>query len=490
MNKKARLIKEVNDNIEKTKELVNEDYHRLKYHIMPPTGLLNDPNGFIHVDGTYHLFYQFHPFDTSHGLKFWGHVKSPDLVRWKSLPIALTPDQWYETHGCYSGSAVNKGGALTLIYTGNVKDEAGNRETYQCLAISDDGVNFKKYKNNPVIHNQPQGYTRHFRDPKVWKKGGSWYMVIGAQTIRREGRALLFTSPNLKGWSLVGEVAGSNLNNLKDFGYMWECPDIFEMDDRDILIFCPQGLEAQGDFYNNIYQAGYFVGKLNYNNGKLDHGEFTELDRGFEFYAPQTTIDEKGRRLLIAWMGIPEREDHPTTRYGWIHAMTLPRVLELKNNKIYQNPVAELRTLRKNQIEYSGIEIRDEEIELKNIYGDVFELLIEIEVIDAVEFGIKLRCSRDGTEETGVIYNRKTRKLELNRNNSGKGYGGVRRCSLSSDLQLKLNIFSDTSSLEMFINNGEEVFTSRIYPDKISKAIKFFAKGGGIRIKNLKKWDL
>lgn len=490
MNKDCQLIMNAYDRIAETSELVESDYYRLKYHVIPPTGLLNDPNGFIQIYGEYHLFYQFHPFNTAHGLKYWAHVKSKDLVDWQECPIALAPSQWYETHGCYSGSAVNNHGELTLIYTGNVKDKEGNRETYQCLATSKDGIGFKKYENNPVIQKQPEGYTSHFRDPKVWKKDGMWYMVIGAQTINKEGRVLLFKSVDLKDWSLVGEVAGSGINNLNNFGYMWECPDLFNLKGRDVLITCPQGLDQQGDLYNNIYQSGYFVGTLDYETGKLSHGKFTELDRGFEFYAPQTTVDNKGRRILIAWMGLPEEENHPTTEHAWIHAMTIPRVIELSGDKLYQKPVEEFKSLRRNEVHYSNIIIEDDEIELENINGDVIELLIELETEDAVEYGVRLRCSEDGREETVFCYNRELEKLELNRERSGKSLRGIRRCDLDYKRTLKLNIFIDTSSIEAFINDGEEVFSSRIYPDKDSRKIKFFAKDGSMKIKNVFKWNL
>ncbi|EOD01116.1 glycoside hydrolase family 32 protein [Caldisalinibacter kiritimatiensis] len=490
MDKNKELIEKAVKAINENRETVESDYYRLKYHIMPPTGLLNDPNGFIQFNGEYHLFYQFHPFDTSHGLKYWGHFRSRDFVEWDELPIALAPSNWYETHGCYSGSAVDNDGTLTLIYTGNVKDEEGNRETYQCLATTEDGINFDKHDDNPVMYNQPEGYTRHFRDPKVWKKEDTWYMVIGTQTVKEEGRVLLFKSKDLKEWELIGEVTGSNINELKDFGYMWECPDLFELNCKDVLIACPQGVESQGDLYNNIYQSGYVVGKLDYETGKLEHGEFTELDRGFEFYAPQTTLDEKSRRILIGWMGLPEREEHPTVENKWIHAMTIPRVLELRNDKLMQKPIEELKNMRENHVSYKDIVLNNEEIQLDNISGDVIELSVEFVPQDAQEFGIKVRCSEDNEEETVIYYDRSSQKLVFDRNKSGKGYGGIRRCHIKDKKNLKLNIFIDTSSVEIFVNDGEEVFTGRIYPNKDSLGIKFFAKGGAIKINKIDKWDL
>ncbi len=488
--KNQELMEKAYNRIAEMKELVEQDYHRLKFHVMPPVGLLNDPNGLINIDGTYHLFYQFHPFNTTHGLKYWGHVESKDLINWRQLPIALAPSEWYEKNGCYSGSAINNEGIFTLLYTGNVKDLNGNRETYQCIAMSHDGVNFIKDINNPIMNNQPEGYTRHFRDPKVWKKDDTWYMVIGTQTTEEEGRVLLFKSLNLQQWNLVGEVTGTNINGVGEFGYMWECPDLFMLGGKDVLIACPQGVEPIDDLYNNRYQAGYFVGKLNYETGQLRHDEFIELDRGFEFYAPQTTLDEKGRRILIAWMGLPEEEDHPTVEYGWIHAMTIPRELMLVDDKIIQKPVEEMKQLRRNPVVYEELIVQDKELVLDNIKGDVLELEVEFENIDALEFGILLRCSEDRKEKTILSYNVDTNKVELNRNFSGKGYRGIRRCFVNRKKIIKFNIFVDTSSIEVFVNDGEEVFTSRIYPDKDSTGISFFAVNGCTIIKKLQKWNL
>ncbi|PRX22370.1 beta-fructofuranosidase [Orenia metallireducens] len=488
--KEDKLLAKAKQIIEDNREKVAKGYYRLKYHLMAPVGWLNDPNGFIQFDGEYHLCYQFNPVYPADKLLYWGHYKSKDLVSWEELPVALAPSEWYETHGCYSGSAVDNDGTLTFIYTGNVKDEWDNRETYQCLAITEDGVNFQKL--GPVIENQPEGYTRHFRDPKVWQKDGSWYMVIGTQTTKLEGRVLLYKSMDLKEWELVGEVAGSNFNNLDDFGYMWECPDLFELDGKDVLLTLPQGLEAQGYLYNNIYQAGYLVGKLNYKTGRMDHGEFRELDRGFDFYAAQTTLDDKGRRIMIAWMGLPEEDQNYAERdQGWIHCMTIPRELRLNaENRLIQNPVEELKQLRRDYLEYRGIEINNQKLELEGISGDVLELIVEFEVGDAEEFGIKLRCSADGKEETIIKYKTEDKILSFDRNKAGLGGGGVRHCLIENDGRLKLHFFIDKSSIEMFVNDGQEVFSARIYPGQDSKRIKFFAQGSKVLINKIQKWKL
>ncbi|MBM7556111.1 glycoside hydrolase family 32 protein [Halanaerobacter jeridensis] len=490
MSKEKELLIKARQSMKEKKEEVADDYYRLQYHIMPPAGLLNDPNGFIHFDGEYHLFHQLYPFDTTHGSKFWAHLKSTDLVNWQELPLALAPANPYESHGCYSGSAVDNDGTLTLIYTGNVKDEADNRETYQCLAVTEDGINFNKL--GPVIKNQPTGYTRHFRDPKVWQKDGQWYMVIGTQTIDQEGRVLLFTSADLKEWELVGEVAGSNLGQLDDFGYMWECPDLFRLDDKEVLIAAPQGVAAEENLYNNIYQNGYLVGDLDYQTGQLEHNGFRELDQGFDFYASQTTLDEQGRRILLAWMGLPDQEEYYVERdNGWVHTLTIPRVLELgADNQVLQKPVSEMKKLRGAKEEYHNLKLQDEIIKLAGINGDVLELIAEFEIEDAAEFGVKLRCAADGSEETVITYDQETSELSFDRSNSGRGEDGVRRCEIDETEQLQLHFFMDTSSIELFVNDGKKVFTTRIYPQPSSQDIKFFAHSGAVKLNQVRKWEL
>ncbi|RAK20513.1 beta-fructofuranosidase [Anoxybacillus vitaminiphilus] len=477
--RERQLIEQAYAEIDKHKETVESDYYRLKYHLMPPVGLMNDPNGFIHWNGTYHVFYQWMPFKTGHGAKFWGHYTSSDLVNWKHEKIALAPSEWFEKNGCYSGSAVDNDGVLTLFYTGNVKDESGNRQTYQCMAVSENGVDFTK---KGVVVELPGGYTAHFRDPKVWKKDDCWYMIVGAQSESLDGQAVLFRSKNLIDWEHLGAITGGNSKQLGYFGYMWECPDLFELDGQDVLMVCPQGLKAEGMLYNNVYQSGYFVGRLNYETAEFVHGPFTELDRGFEFYAPQTTLDAKGRRLLIAWMGVPDQDEdkHPTIAHKWIHALTLPRELKLMDGKLYQKPVEELQQLRKDEVMYSDVTIVNEEIALEGICGDVAELKIgQIRQSKGI-FEMNIR------NVARLIYDSHERIFTLERKSFVNQLTEKRQCYLEK--LHSLHIFLDTSSIEVFINDGEEVFTARIFPYRENRLITFAANSQVLF--NIAKWNL
>ncbi|MBP2079600.1 glycoside hydrolase family 32 protein [Oceanobacillus polygoni] len=467
-------------NIDDRKKTVAGDPYRLHFHIMPLVGLLNDPNGFVFYKGKYHMFYQWNPFQTEHGAKFWGHAVSDDLVHWEEAPIALAPDQDYDKNGCYSGSAVVFMEKLYVFYTGNVKNEHGKRESYQCLAVSEDGIHFEK--KGPVIH-VPGGYTAHFRDPKVFEKDGQWYMVLGAQTENEQGEAVVYTSSDLENWSFQGALAGSGHNGLKDFGYMWECPDLFELNGHEILVVCPQGLSPKGFEYNNIFQSGYFTGKVDYEKVSFEHRNFVELDRGFDFYAPQTTEDASGRRILVGWMGNADdgESTHPTIKYEWIHALTLPRELQWKEGKLLQHPVEELQLLREDEIQHTGVVVSEEAVVLPRVNGQVFELEIAIKNLAAASFSVEIG------EKSTFHYDAKAQVCTFQRGAFSGNSVESRHCVLES-LQ-NIRIFKDTSSIEIFINNGEEVFTSRVFEDPAIERVYFFAKDGHVTM-DVQKWSI
>lgn len=441
--KETALLKQTTKALMQGQLRAAQDPHRPAWHLAPPVGLLNDPNGFIHFNGHFHLFYQWNPLACAHGAKFWGHWRSDDLVHWQHEPIALVPSEEYESHGCYSGSAVDDNGVLTLIYTGNVKFSEG-RTAWQCLAtLEEDG---SCHKLGPVLA-LPDGYSGHVRDPKVWRHDdGQWYMVLGAQSLAGEGKVLLLRSPDLHNWQRLNEIAGSGLNGLGEFGYMWECPDLFRLGDRDILIVCPQGLAPQQTRWLNTFQSGYFIGELDYQQARFPHGEFHELDLGFEFYAPQTTASSDGRRLLFGWMGIPDGDEfyQPTLAYGWIHQMTCPRELTLEQGILRQRPARELQRLR-----YSPQTLQGAAHQLAPFDISSAELLIHPEGELTLHFADALRLRWDGEA------------LQLSRRNPRSGLEEHRYWHGSLT---QLHIFCDRSSVEIFINDGEAVMSSRYFP--------------------------
>ncbi|MCW2487071.1 sucrose-6-phosphate hydrolase [Candidatus Symbiopectobacterium sp. NZEC127] len=437
------LLPDILQAVMKGQSRAQQDSHYPGWHLAPVTGLLNDPNGFIHFQGRYHLFYQWNPLGCQHANKCWGHWSSPDLLHWQHEPIALMPDSEYDRSGCYSGCAVDNHGVLTLCYTGNVKFDNGERTAWQCLAVQNAHGGFDKL--GPVIP-LPEGYTGHVRDPKVWHHQQHWYMVLGAQDQQKQGKVLLLRSDDLMQWQPLGEIAGSGIGGLGDAGFMWECPDLFTLDENDFLIVCPQGVAREETRFLNSYPSAYVSGELDYHRACYRHGPLVEMDAGFEFYAPQTALSADGRRLLVGWMGVPDGEEmsQPTTAQGWIHQMTCVRELSQHNGKLYQRPIRELQGLREDEQHWQGLaddapvlEAQSLELELAS-QGPIMLNFADTLILTWQSDGLRLARLSRITGEWQYRY----------------WPGDVR----------ELHILCDRSSVEIFINGGEGVMSSRYFP--------------------------
>lgn len=433
---------QVAEYIENKKPEINSRY-RLQYHVMPPVGWMNDPNGFSYYKGEYHIFYQFYPYDSVWGPMHWGHSSSPDLVNWKELPTALIP----EKEQCFSGSAVVDGDTFVLMYTGH---ESTDHEPYynetQYLAFSDDGVNFHKYEGNPVLPVAPNG-SPDFRDPKVWRHGDHWYVVLGSKTDDLKGRVLLYRSPDLYNWeflSIIGESHG-------EMGYMWECPDFFELNGKYVLLMSPQGLEPQGDRYKNTYQTGYIIGSFNYETFEfVPEVDFEEIDFGHDFYATQT-MEKDGKRYVLGWFGMWE-VPHPEDADGWAGALTIVRELKLVDNRILMTPVESMDSIRDEKV-FDGELQSQQVIE----FGKTGELIIEGDLAQNIELLIE---GQNGGGKAWIKWDPAVGKVIVDR-----GSDDIRQVEWSPLGSRSWRLFLDSSSLELFCGEGEVVFSSRVYPD-------------------------
>lgn len=416
--------------------------YRQQYHLMPETGFLNDPNGLCFYKGEYHIFHQYAPQGLS-AQRGWGHFTTKDFVNYKNYGMVIFPDSVWDKNGSYSGSALIDDGEMELFYTGNVKQPGNHdyttsgREQNLIYTTSKDGVTFSEKELLMTNDDYPENCSCHVRDPKVWKEGENLYkMILGARTMDDRGEALIYKSSDKKHWSL------DKIYTKHGLGYMWECPDFFELDGKTFLCCCPQGVEPQGMEFNNIYQSGYMMLEGD------ELSKFVELDRGFDFYAPQTFLTPDGRRIIIGWFGLPDVPyKNPTEETeNWIHCLTLPRTLEYKDNKIWQEPIAELEKLRNHEVT----------VELEKGKPNIFptvqcEALISFEK-ETDNFEIDLRKDVNISLKDGVF------TLTM----GDSGMGRTKRSCLV-DKTDKVRIYSDTSSLEIFVNG--EVFSTRIYDD-------------------------
>ena len=336
---KSILAAEAGELTKITETVQKDKDFRPHFHIAPPTGLMNDPNGLIFDGEKYHLFYQWFPFDAIHGMKHWKHLITKDFQHYQSADD-LIPCELFESHGCYSGGALKVCDKLAMFYTGNTRRSSDNqRVPYQNLAIFD--LNGKLLSKRPLIENSPEGYTEHVRDPKPYfTEDGKIRFICGAQRENLTGTAIIFEMDNLEDVPrLLGELSLPAFDNKNVF--MWECPDLLKIDDKDVFIWSPQGKEREAHQFQNNYHATYAVGKLTDLTFEAEY--ISELDQGFDFYAPQTFsgLDNKTHAVLFGWIGLPDLT-YPTDKFKWHSALTLPRELRLEGTRIYQRPITKI----------------------------------------------------------------------------------------------------------------------------------------------------
>jgi len=433
---------------------------RPKIHITPPYGLLNDPNGFCFLNGRYHLFYQWYPFGTFHGMKHWYHVTSDNLITWHGQGCKISPIESYESHGAYSGAAMVEDGNAYLFYTGNIKN-GDARNANQCVAVLNDSGEVTKSRANPVIKSVPEGYTGHVRDPKVIKRENGYYMLLGAQREKDlSGCLIVYFSTDMTDWVLKGEL---ELNTSDDFvtGYMFECPDLLSVDGHEVLIFSPQGVEPDGTRFHNRYNVVYCVGAMNWQTLSFTVEHWDELDRGFDFYAPQTLANAPGKQTLVAWAGTDEHL--PSEKHGWINCLTLARELSIKNGKLSQYPNPLLSSI-KNSSSVSEL----------GSYGKIklesLSFALSLNLNEQQNTIIKLVSDCGSVLLFSVDYKLKT--ITLDRSNydhhgDDYAYGAVRQCRFDHVIN-SVDFICDESILEIYINDGEQVFTSLFFPESTS----------------------
>ena len=532
---------------------MTNDFWTPQFHLFPPQGWMNDPNGLCQFKSVYHAFYQYTPEWPANELRFWGHAVSKDLLSWETLPIAISPDAacdkdgvfsgsaWIETHDaaggcghdsvaagdCGHGGIVAAGDGnddargsaaarevMRLFYTGNVMDETHpeadgidvGREAYEVMVTSEDGLNFSPKCVVLKPGDYPDTCTNHVRDPKVWEQDGALRMLLGARERDTaaspaksadercdSGAALIYDSSDCgKSWTLHSVIRGANdLGHREAFGYMWECPFLVQLDGQEFLSMCPQGLrEGAGtesnadaepsagtepsadaskgsrlsdsanlqesasseplDKWQNIWQSGYFPlpeGQKLINVETVSTDSFVLWDHGFDFYAPQTFVDDSGRTILIGWMGIidPTYHSYPEG-IEFCHNLTLPRELSLSGDGvILQRPVKKLDAKRRECVEFVAdtvvkIDRLSADIEITGISGDG-----TLTLNDALELSYSKGIFALKFIDEDIAAGRTQRSIRLKE---------------LSDLR----VIVDGSTVEIYLNDGRVVFSTRWFP--------------------------
>src|ERR1700737_2700495 len=468
---------------------------RPQYHFTPPKNFMNDPNGTVFYKGEYHLFYQYNPEGNVWGHMSWGHAVSVDMVHWQNLPIAL--HEVADEYMVYSGSAVvdrdNTSGlcknpdpqdrsCLVAIYTAAFKD----RQKQHIAFSNDRGRSWTNYSGNPVADLD----AADFRDPNVfwYAPQHKWVMVA---VLADERTLVVLDSPDLKHWT-----KRSTFGPAGDTAGQWECPDLIELPVESasekkwvLIINRNPGAPAGGT------GVRYLIGKFDGANITSEVPDAPALwaDWGKDFYATNTWNDmpsTDGRRVWIGWFSNWQYANTEPTVL-WRGAQSVPRTLMLRRyaegRRLGQKPIRGLESLRHEKLRVVNASVAEvnQKIRETTAKGEVYELEAGLQPGQADEIGFRLRKRNDA--ETLVGFDAVHGEVFVDRRRSGdvsfsKDFPGRHTAKLEKNASVKLHVFVDRSSVEVFANGGERVLSDHVYPPPGSDGIELYTKGTGERI--------
>ena len=529
-------IRELIRSARRIRELIWQDPHRPRYHLTPPEGFFNDPNGALFWNGRYHLFYLArepipHPGRPGEELwvAVWDHVSSRDLVHWIQHPPAIRPKPDGSTpRGIYSGGAIKNAPRPALIY------HVPGQGTCIAVAEDDDLIEWRELPQNPVIplHRESDEYVVF--DPAAWYEesgqgaGQGTYCALIGNRNRRPGYegdcSSLFTSPDLIHW----EYQGPFYRSRREWTLAAEdaaCPDFFPLGEGSptratprhmLLMHCHRPYRNTTHYYLGSYRNRRFAPRR--------HGRMSWI--GGQLSAPESLIDDRGRNIMFGWMAdfrpgaaalfgyesTAETKPEERNLLAWASVVSLPRVLSLADDgTLAIAPAPELEALRLRPRRMEEIRFAaGREATLSGICGNGLELFLRIDPGAATAVGVKVLCAPDGSEQTVISYLPGQRKLQVD----------FRQSSLADDLQywdydpargeafatagtvqaapfhlaegeaLELRVFIDRSVIEVFANR-RQCLTQRVYPTRAdSTAVRLFAVGGAARASVVEAWDM
>lgn len=468
------------------------DFLRPRLHFTAPYGWLNDPNGLIYYRGRYHLFYQHLPggVDWENVKMYWAHAVSDDMLHWKDLPIALSPDQPYEDYpggGCWSGSSIEYEGKLYLFYTGCVGEGDTLAQT-QNIAFSTDGVHFEKYPGNPIIRKPPEFGRADFRDPKVFRHNGCFYMIVAGSVGETEesagGCVYLYRSGNLYDWEFVNTVIGPT----REYGTMIECPDFFPLGDKWVLSVC---LMKNKDYKSNAF----FVGNMDFESGRFEILSMQTQDLNGYWFAPQTFAGPGGERLQMCWQNttlwMQWFDDWgPTRDEGWRSSISLPHVLTLDDdNHIHSAPVS-VAPVMKTDVRKNRLSLSAEPVYLDRKDPFCYELSFDVVPKNCFSGAIEIGIAGCGERFSKLSFNLPKREMVLDIRDRRNPLGsGTFIAELPETERISVRLQFDRSCLEICFNEDTH-FVACIYPEENQSELWIRTPYTAAEVENLRLMSL
>ena len=444
------------------------DPHLPVAHLRPPRNWINDPNGLAFHDGHYHVCFQYNPYGSEHANMHWGHFRSPDLVTWEELPVALNPTPGGDdADGCFSGNAVSVGGRLVAFYSAN---RTGRWWQPVTTAESHDGGHTWA-KRPELLIPKPPADTTMYRDPYVWQEEDRWRMLVGSALADGRGAAQLYESTDLDHWQHLGPFAVDTPRPLPggtDTGAGWECPQY-------AFWPVPDGAGRQGLLIISTWdhdagpQATAAYSGRETLNGTFHPTAPVRLDHGPDFYAPALLRAPDGRWLLWAWSW-EAREPTWVGEAGWAGLLTLPRELTLTaDGTVHQQPAREVTALRGEQLLYATGPVQADPVALGEV-GSTFDLTARLTPPPGHTGGFRLATSADASEHLDVTVDADAGEVVVDRSHASRdprAVGGTYRIpypAARSGAPVELRMVVDRSVVEVFLSTGEAL-TLRFYPD-------------------------
>ncbi len=408
---------------------------RPNYHIYPPFGLLNDPNGLAYINEEYHLFFQWYPGGATHGLKHWYQLISSDLINYDIKNVAMSPTQ-IDKKGVFSGSHLQLENKNYMIYTSNGEDEIKQQ---QCIATYADN----KISNRQLLIANKEYLPAKFRDPTAFNYQGKQYVIVGAKDKNDLAVLALYELENSQNVRFVVNLKLPITNMCT----MIECPQILQIDGQYIIICSPQGLQKEGIKYQNTFNVVYALfDEICFKSGQLiGLSSFKELDYGCDFYAPQVFTAD-AQTLMYAWAGCGKSK-YPESQYETMNVLTMPRKLSIDNQHLKQTVCTNYQKLIGASISVASKIFKPNSLS--------FKLTVNIENGDAIKIGSKSDYISISKEDNMLILDRSNCQHKID-----SLHGDIRWCPMYTS---KCELYIDNSIIEIFLNEGANTMTSRFF---------------------------
>ncbi len=440
--------------------------HRPRFHFTPKVGWVNDPNGLVYHNGTWHFFFQHSPLSLLGGNMAWGHAISRDLVHWEQQSDKLFPNVMAKKN-CFSGSAavdrMNTSGwgkdTLVVFFT-----DTGCGES---IAYSrDNGKTFTYYENNPVVKHPG-------RDPKViWYEygpkdrplndrakelGGHWVMIVFDWKKPWIHNAAFYTSVNMRDWTEQSHLKG-----------YFECTELFKLPvdhDETVTRWVVFGADAK-------YAVGRFDGKT----FTPDHEGKHQLHYG-NYYASQTFSNApNGRKIQIGWARWLMSPGPYNQHFTFPHRLTLRTTPD--GIRMFANPIEVIRSLRKDSSRLAARTLRSGEAAVLPVDGSCFDIQVSVELDNAKTIILTLP-NRD------IVYD-----VVKNRLHDSTGNQLYQADLKPVDGRITIRVLFDRSIMEVIGNDGRVYMTmdQRYFHDVEKISVR--AEGGNAKLLRFEAYEL